>query len=105
MGISCVEGLDGGSTRGGGSNFELRGLIWRFVQWVESGFGPGCKGLDESANENLLDAESKEGQAIPEESAPLAAALDLVSGGEGGRRGAVPRFFDDSWLGLGPSGS
>ena len=105
MGISCIKGLDGGSTRGWGSIWEIRGLIWRFEQRVESEIVPGCRGPDKSVDENLMDAKSKDGQDIPEESAPLVAALDLVSGGEGGWRGAVPHFFDVSGLGLDPSGS
>lgn len=78
MGISCVEGLDSGSTRGGRSNCEMRGLIQWLVQWAESGFSPGCRGLDEGADEKLMDVESKVGQDIPEESAPPTTALDLV---------------------------
>lgn len=51
-----------------------------------------------------MDEESKVGQDKLEESAPPAATLDLVKGGEGGWRGAVPCFFDVAGLGLGPSG-
>lgn len=75
------------------------------MQGVETEIALDCSGLDVRANENLMEAESKGGQDILKESALSVVALDLVSGGEGGSRGAVPHLFVISGLGLDSSGS
>jgi len=62
----------------------MRGLFLWIVQGVETEIALDCRGLDDRVDANLMEAESKGGQDIPEESAAPAAALDLFSGDEGG---------------------